>query len=140
MATAPKLGDFLTAINTTKEDLLRDDDTGDFEKAYPPFIVNRCLSYFPETVLHANQMNMRHGLPKKLQFDYYRQVITKRKRFSKWDKMAAPDDLDVVKEFYGYSSRKAMEVLPILTPGQIENMKRVLHRGGKEAYQASSSD
>ena len=40
-----KLTEYLNAINYTKEDLMKDDLA---EKDYVPFVVNRCLSYFPD--------------------------------------------------------------------------------------------
>jgi hypothetical protein len=46
--------DFLKAINETKENLIVDDET---EKQYSPYMINRGLSYFNDTVLIANEMN-----------------------------------------------------------------------------------
>jgi hypothetical protein len=64
-----KLGDYLNAINYTKEPLLDTEDES-VEKGYTPFVVNRCLSYFIDTVLYANEMNRRPETDKKMQFDY----------------------------------------------------------------------
>jgi hypothetical protein len=87
--------DFLNAINTSKKDLIVDDIT---EKAYNPFMVNRGLSYFNDTVLFANEMNIHHHLDKKLQNSFYINTIRKRKRFSKWFKPEIESDIEVVKE------------------------------------------
>jgi hypothetical protein len=75
-------------------------------------------------------MNMKHFLPKKMQYDYLRTVIRKRKRFSKWDKKTSPSDLEIVKQFYGYSNKKALEVLPLLSKEQIATIKANLYTGG----------
>ena len=66
--TAPSLSDYLNSINQNKKNIIVDEDT---EKAYPPFIVNKCLSGFLDTVLYANEMNMYPHLDKKLQYDFY---------------------------------------------------------------------
>jgi uncharacterized lipoprotein YehR (DUF1307 family) len=124
-----KLGDYLNAINYTKEPLLDTDDES-VEKGYTPFVVNRCLSYFIDTVLYANEMNLRPETDKKMQFDYLQTTIRKNKRYSKWLKQESIENLDVIKEYYGYSDVKAKEVMDILTPKDIEYMRNKLSIGG----------
>lgn len=120
--------DFLNAINDTKQNLIVDDIT---EKEYNPFMVNRGLSYFSDTVLIANEMNLVPGLDKKLQFDFLINIVRKRKRFSKWLKAETESDLEVVKEYYGYSNEKARQALTLLTPEQIEQIKTKVNKGGR---------
>ena len=124
-----KLGDYLNAINYTKEPLLDTDDES-VEKGYTPFVVNRCLSYFIDTVLYANEMNLRPETDKKMQFDYLQTTIRKNKRYSKWLKQESIENLDIIKEYYGYSDVKAKEVMDILTPKDIEYMRNKLSIGG----------
>ena len=64
----------------TKKDIMVDDLA---EKAYNPFMVNRALSYFQDTVLFANEMNVNHTIDKRLQFDFFINMVRKRKRFFK---------------------------------------------------------
>ena len=97
-----KLGDYLTAINYSKENLLDTEDEM-VEKKYTPFIVNRCLSYFPDTIMQANEMNYWCGVDKKMHFDFLSNSTRKRKRFSKWLKDVKPEDFETVKEYFGYS-------------------------------------
>jgi hypothetical protein len=124
-----KLGDYLNAINYTKEPLLDTEDES-VEKGYTPFVVNRCLSYFIDTVLYANEMNRRPETDKKMQFDYLQKSIRKNKRYSKWLKQESVENLDLIKQFYGYSDAKAKEVMDILTPKDIEYMRNKLSIGG----------
>jgi len=123
-----KLTDYLTAINYTKEPLMSNDDQ--IEKDYVPFVVNRCLSYFVDTVLHANQMNQLSQLDNKMQFDYYLHSIRKRKRYSKWLKNELDDDLGVVKKYYNYSNSKTKDIIKLLTKENIEEIKEFLSGGG----------
>jgi len=120
--------DFLNAINNTKEDLIVDAET---EKKYSAFMVNRGLSYFPDTVLMANEMNMAPNLDNKMQFDFLRLLVRKRKRFSKWTKATPIDAVDAVKEMYGYSEEKARQALTLLTPDQVEIIKNKMAKGGR---------
>lgn len=125
--------DFLNAINMSKSQLIVDDQT---EKQYNAFMVNRGLSYFRDTVLLANEMNSKPYLDKKLQFSFYLNSVAPRKRFSKWHKAENPDDLEVVKEYYGYSNAKAKQVLDILTSEQIDELKQRVFKGGSNVKPA----
>lgn len=120
--------DFLNAINDTKKQLIVDDLT---EKQYNAFMVNRGLSYFHDTVLLANEMNRYHHLDGKLQFDFLLSTIRKKKRFSKWLKPEASDDLNAVKEYYGYSNEKAMAALSVLSDSDLAEIKRKCSKGGR---------
>ena len=121
--------DFINAINLTKKNLFEDPQA---EKDYLPFLVNRGLSYFPDTVLYANEMNRNSGIPKDWQFSFFLNTIPKKKRFSKWHKKDADSDsLTLVKEYFGYSSEKALEALSILSDDQLAMIKEKLYKGGK---------
>ena len=120
--------DYLNAINTTKKDIMVDDLA---EKSYSPFMINRGLSYFPDTILYANEMNKNHHIDHRLQFDFFINIIRKKKRFSKWAKPVEIENLDVIKEYYGYSNEKAKSVLSLFSDGQIETLKLRMYKGGK---------
>ena len=120
--------DYLNSINYSKKDIMVDDIA---EDEYNPFMVNRGLSYFQDTVLYANEMNRYHHLDNRLQFDFLINIVRKRKRFSKWIKSTNPDTLNVVKEYYGYSDEKAKQVLPLLSSDNIKEMKTRVFKGGK---------
>lgn len=120
--------DYLNSINYSKQDLMVDDDT---EKAYNAFLVNRGLSYFQDTVLLANEMNKNHHIDHRLQYDFLRGVIRKRKRFSKWAKKDQVANVEVIKEYYGYSDAKAESVADLISSDQIDMMKAKLSKGGK---------
>ena len=100
------------------------------EKEYIPFVVNKCLSYFPDTIFYANQINVRPGLDKKMQYDYLRLSVSKRKRFSKWFKEEKNDNIKLIQEYYGYSYRRAKEVLDCLPDDNIKTIKDSLKTGG----------
>ena len=122
--------DFLNAINLTKKDLIREDPLN--EKDYNPFMVNRGLSYFADTVMMANEMNRNSGIPKKWQNDFLLNTISKKKRFSKWHKKDAEDrKLLLIMEYYKYSTERAKEVMDILSPDQLTMIEEKLYKGGK---------
>lgn len=122
--------DFLNAINLTKKDLIRDDPLN--EKDYVPFMVNRGLSYFADTVMMANEMNQHNSIPKKWQNDFLLNTVSKKKRFSKWHKKDADDrKLLLIMEYYKYSTERAKEVMDIVSPNQLKLIEEKLYKGGK---------
>ena len=125
-----ELKDYLNAINHKKEDLMDGEDLF-WEKRYPTYIVNKALSSFPECLLYANEMNMHPEIDKRLQYDFYIHIVRPRKRFSPWGKQDKVKDLDVVKQYYGYSNEKAKQALRILSPTQLDYIKSKLNKGGK---------
>ena len=96
-------------------------DKDSAEHQYLPFMVNRGLSQFQDTILFANEMN-RCGsmLPNKMQYDFLRYGIRPRKRFSKWAKKSEDESkvIDAIVKLYSYSRAKAVAVLPLLTDEQ----------------------
>jgi len=122
--------DFLNAINTTKKNLLKEDPLS--EKDYVPFMVNRGLSYFSDTIMYANEMNKYASAPKNWQFDFYLHAVPSKKRFSKWTKKeASSEDVKLVMKAYDYSTQKAMQALEMLTSDQLENLRISHNRGGR---------
>jgi hypothetical protein len=125
-----ELKDYLNTINYSKENLMDADDEA--VKQYPPYIINRCLSGFMDTVLYANEMNMASHLDNKMQYDFYINTLRKRKRFSPWLKKDSLKDLELVKQYYGYSNEKAKTALGVLTKEQLNYIKSKLDTGGKK--------
>jgi len=121
--------EYLNEINYGKNDIMVDDIT---EKQYNSFMVNRSLSYFNDTVLMANEMNIHHHLDPRLQFDFLINIVRKRRRFSKWFKPESESDVEVVKEYYGYSNEKACQALTLLTRNQIDELKKKVNKGGRK--------
>ena len=101
------------------------------EKKYPSFIINKCVAPFPDTILYVNELNRMHWLDNRLQYEFLLNSLRKRKRFAKWMKASKIKNLDVVKEYYGYSNEKAKMALDVLTEEQLKIIKRKLTKGGK---------
>ena len=108
------------------------DEDQEAEKQYPPYIINRCLSGFIDTVMYANEMNLNNFLDNKLQYDFYINIIRPKKRFTPWLKKEKLEDLELVKQYYGYSNEKARTALRILTETQLEFIRTKLDKGGKK--------
>ena len=119
---------YLNSINFSKEDVMVDDVA---EKGYNSFLINRSMSYFYDTVGIANVMNRYHHLDNKLQYHFLINIIRKRKRFSKWMKPETESDIEVIKQYYGYSNDKAKQVLSLLSPENIKSIKQKVSKGGR---------
>jgi hypothetical protein len=121
--------EYVNAINSTKKNIMVDNLA---EKSYNSFVVNRSLSYFNDTVLMANEMNINHHIDNRLKFDFLINIIRKKKRFSKWMKPETESDVEVVMQYYGYSNTKARNALTLLSTNQIDELKKKVYKGGRK--------
>jgi hypothetical protein len=123
--------DYVNSINSSKENLMRDTENDELaEKGYEPFLTNRSLSYFDDTIGMANEMNFRGHADKILQYEFLLNTVRKRKRFSKWIKPEKDDTVKTIQEFYGYSRKKAEQAANVLSNGQINEIRVKLEQGG----------
>lgn len=129
--------DFVNSINQTKKNLLSDVEVSETE--YVPFVVNKSLSYFPETILYVNEVNRYSFLDNKLQYHYLLNSIRPAKRFAKWVKKENIEEIEIVREYYGYNTELAKQVLRILTPTQLSQIKEKLERGGNNDKNRNTS-
>lgn len=120
--------DFANSICYSKENLMVDDWS---EKQYSPFIVNKHLSYGSDTVTAANEMNSRPHIDHKLQYDFLKSIIRKKKRFNKWLKPEQEENMELVQQYFGYSKTKALDALRILSEDDLFLMRKRLNKGGK---------
>jgi len=125
-----ELKDWLNSINQSKINIM--DEDPDSKSEYNPYVINRCLSGFVDTIMYSNEMNLNHFLDKKLQYDFFLNSIRTRKRFSPWLRKEEIKDLEAVKSYYGYSNEKAKEALNILNKEQLKQIKSKLDIGGKK--------
>jgi len=123
-----ELKDYLYSINQSKQNLLDEDPS--VEKAYPPYIINKCLGSFMDSILFANEMNKNCHLPKKMQYDFFINSLKPRKRFTPWIRKETLEEVELVKQYYGYSEDKALQALQILTKDNIDDIRKALNKGG----------
>jgi len=119
--------DFVNSVTHNKQNLMVDEWS---EKQYKPFIVNRSLSYGADTVIYANEMNSRPHIPAPFQYSFLLNTIRPRKRFNKWIRAEKIEAIDVIKEYYGFGTKKAQVALSILTDKQIGYITLKLNKGG----------
>jgi hypothetical protein len=123
-----ELKDWLNSINQNKKNIMNDDPSS--EKDYSPYVINHCLSGHIDCVMYANEMNKYNFLPKRLQYDFFINIIRKKKRFSPWLKKEKIKDIDYVKRYYGYNNEKALQALSILSKEQLTFIKAKFETGG----------
>ena len=123
-----ELKDWLNSINFNKQNLIEEDPST--IKDYAPYIVNRCLSGHLDCIMFANEMNKYSFLDKDMQYSFYLNTLRKKKRFSPWLRKEKVDDLECVKQYYGYSNEKASQALKILDKKQLNFIKQRLETGG----------
>ena len=123
--------DYVNTLTTTKVNMMRDSENDTLaEKAYEPWLVNKALSYFPDTILHANLMNQYHHLDKRPQYECLINSIRHKKRFAKWVKNASNEELELVCAYYKCNRVIGQEYLSLLSSEQLDIMKKQQDTGG----------
>ena len=123
-----ELKDWLNTINSSKKNLIDEDSL--LESKYPAFVVNKCMAGHLDAIMYANEMNISSHLDKKLQYDFYLNTLRSKKRFSPWIRKEELKNIDLIKSYYGYSTEKAKQVLPLLTEKQLNFISEKLDTGG----------
>ena len=102
------------------------------ENEYNAFIVNRAMGFGPDTVIAGNEMNSRPHIDKKMQYDFLKAVVRKRRRYNKWLK-SEEENIEAIQKFFKYSFIKAKETLNLLNETDIDRIKLFLNtsKGGK---------
>lgn len=132
----PTLGDYLSSINYTKKDVMRESAIPDIAEAkYPAFIIRRLLSYQPDALFEVSALNIFHGLSNKMQYDFLRCSLTKRKRFSKFEKeeKETQANIKLISDYYNLSYGKARDVLNVLTDEDVLEIKDKMDKGGRRS-------
>ena len=128
--------DYVKKINTKKESVLTEEELSQIEKDFQPFLVLRAFSYFPDTCLIANEVNMRmtplHNMTNKMVYDYLNNSISKGNRFSKWEKPIKDDAIELIKQVYKYTTKKAIEVVHLFDENDLEKLRRMVDTGGSK--------
>jgi hypothetical protein len=100
-------------------------------KSYTKFLLNRTLSYHPDLIAYANEMNIHIDVSDKLHYDYMHHSIDKKRRSKKyWAKSKKYEHLEMVKEYFNYSNQKALSALSVLSDSDIETIKNLMNKGG----------
>lgn len=118
------------SITTAKEPVEVDGD-------YSQWRTNSILSNFKDTILYANEMNLIPNITNKMHYNYLFNSIRKSKR---WNKAETKEEkkqrelqeelISLISEYYKYNVYKAKEVLKILTPEQIQKIRKGREKGG----------
>jgi len=119
--------DIIPSILQTKKVIISEENEGN----YVPFVVNKALSFHRDCVLYANEMNKLPNADRLLQYQFLLNTVRAYKRpYQKWYKKEIIDDLELIKEYYGYSTEKAKDALLVLSNDHINEIKKKLNKGG----------
>ena len=119
------LFDYVNSINN--KNYIFNEETYN-KKNYAQYVINTAFSYFPDTVLYANEMN-KYKVSDRQHYDFLYHTIRKYKRFSKWHKKPKEEELKLISDYYNVSLREAKEMRTILTDYEME--KIAMSKGGE---------
>lgn len=128
---------FIEDINFKKKGNLLNAETN---KAYNQYMINKALSNTIDTLFYAAEVNL-NKMSNAEHYKYLIHAIPKKNRWAKWVKEDKDSNTDLIIEFYKCSRIKAKEILKMLKPEQIEEIRQYLDKGGAEkAVKISKKD
>lgn len=104
--------DIINNINGKKARLSNEE----IEDFYVPFVINKAFSQSRTNIFFADMMNsIFNCCTKKMQYDFYYGMIPKNREYNKWNKRDTKRDdiINIIQRLYGYSYKKALQVLPL---------------------------
>jgi hypothetical protein len=117
--------DYVNSISSNKKNMMRGTDNDELgEKSYQPYMVNKALSYYADTLLYANEMNRYSQLDNKMQYEYLLDSIRPGKRFSKWSKKTEDKAVQAVSRYFSVSMKRAEEYVKVLKSEDIHKIIR----------------
>lgn len=109
-----------------KKGVLEADEVG-----YNSFIINKVYSNTADSIMFANEMNRYWSLSPQQQFDFYYYGLPKKRRYGKWNKCEDDEKaIQLIQEYYGFSRRKAKEVVHLVRPN-LKDIAMQLDKGGR---------
>lgn len=122
---------FVEAASKSKTDLIKNAEIPeDMEKKYNPFITNKAFSFHLDTILHANEMNMKHWVFKDAQFRYYLGSLRPRYRKSEWFKAKKDSDLDNIQKVFQCNRTVAKQYFNVLSAENLQIINNKVSKGG----------
>lgn len=117
--------DILPSILQERNPVLKTEE--EIEENYNPFLVNLALSYYRDCIFFVNEMNASSFLPKRMQHDFLFHGLRKYKRpfAGKWAKKVSVENMELIQKTFGFSPTKALAALKVLTPEQIDEIKKL---------------
>lgn len=128
-----KLGPFtfVNSILKTKTDLL----TGHPERVseYNSFITGRALSFYPDTVLLAQQVNQRPHITPEMHYRFLMATVdgSNYRQFTKWPKEEDHPMVGDIAKYYECSLREARRLVEQHTEEQLEAIRKFCDVGGR---------
>lgn len=117
-------------VNNISNSRSRLEFTDEIDKLYSQYLINLAFSYYSDTVLIADELNKHKTLTNQQHYEIMFNIISKRKRFSKWVKHKKHNDVNLISEYYNISNRKALEIIRFFSDSDLNGIKLKLDKGG----------
>lgn len=128
----PGLFDYVNDLSYTKEGLAFkvQEETGSWPSEFVPFIVVKAFGNYWDTVLLANELNIRfQETPADAQYQFWLNAVPKKKRFAKFhsEDKDRTDLIRCVATYFQWGSKEAEANLKMLTQDELDYIRRNVH-------------
>lgn len=97
------------------------------ESCYNKFVVDKALSYHLDCIPFIQEINPYiHNISNQMHYDYLFYSIRKMNRgYKPWIKTSKIENIEIIKEYYNVSDKKANEILGLLNEEQLKYIKQI---------------
>ena len=123
--------DYVKSIQKSKIDLIRKSNNINAIKDYNPYLTNKALSFYADSIFYANDMNFYNQLDKDQQYGYLINTVRSMNRQFTWFKREKDSDIETIMKYYSMNRQRARETIKFLSKDNIKNIKAQLNEGGE---------
>lgn len=114
---------YINSINRGSHFFNESPKTPYMETGYNGFLANKAFSMHYDSILQANEMNMKHNLDNLLQYEYLFSTVRPRSRGGIWYKSKKNEDLDAICEHFNINKNVGLNYLNLLSKSEIKIIK-----------------
>ena len=108
------------------------DDNGKLPKEYNVYMINKAFSNFDDTIFIANEMNKYYNIPNEMHWRFMSNVVSKRKRYSKWFKSIEDEEpIELLAKYFNCSVREMQKNISFMPK---EKQNEILKKIKPEKY------
>jgi nitrogen regulatory protein PII-like uncharacterized protein len=124
--------DYVNSILKNKLNMIRGSEEGIeiTSKPYNPYLTNKALSFYVDSVLYANEMNMLSHIDKDQQYEYLINNIRSMNRTHTWFKQEKNEDIELLMGYYYVNRQRAIEISKFISEEDLKKIKSQVKDGG----------
>ena len=96
-------------------------------KEYNAYMMNKAFANFSDTILIANEINKFYNVPDEIQWRFYKNTVTKKKRFGKWFKALDEEEpIELLAKMFNCSVKEMRKIIHVIPKEKMDEIIQTL--------------